>query len=130
MSWTLPWALRGLAIRQEPNIGCDAGVVEELFRQGNQSLQQVVLENVPADLALAAAGVAREKRRAVHDDGDARAALLRVFDMCEHVKQEEELAVTDAGQPCSEPAHRATLVLIAGPSARLASSPSHTADWR
>ena len=32
-------ALRGLAIREEPNIGGDAGVVEELLRQGYQCLQ-------------------------------------------------------------------------------------------
>src|SRR5690606_17147330 len=74
MSWTLP--LRALVLRfvtthTDPHIGRDAGVVEELLGQRDQRLQQVVLQNESPDLALAAAGVASEERRAVHDDGDA-----------------------------------------------------------
>ena len=98
MSWTLPLARRRLAVGDHPDVGRDAGVVEELLRQRDQRFEQIVLQDVAADLALAAAGVAGEQRRAVHDDRDARAAFLRVLRMRQHVQQEQELAVADARQ--------------------------------
>ena len=54
-------AFRGFPIGKEPNVGGDAGVVEELFRQSDQSFQQVVLEDVTAYLTLAAGRVSGKK---------------------------------------------------------------------
>ena len=67
----------GLTVRHDPDVGVDAGVVEELVGQRDDGFEPVVLDDPAADLALARAGAAREERRAVEDDGDARAALRR-----------------------------------------------------
>ncbi len=69
-----------------------------------------MLQHVAADLALAAAGVAGEERRAVHDDREPRAAVLRVLGVREQVQQEQELPVTDPRQAWAEPAGRTALV--------------------
>ena len=100
-----------LAVGEHPHVGGDAGVVEELLGQGDERLEQVVLEDPAADLALAAARVAGEERRAVHDDGDPRAALGRRPHVREHVQQEQELAVADARQARPEAAGGAAVVL-------------------
>ena len=55
-------ALRRLAVGQQPHVGGDAGVVEELLRQRHQYFEHIVLQDVAADFALAAAGVAAEQR--------------------------------------------------------------------
>ena len=104
-------ARRRLAVGHNPHVGGDAGVVEELLGERDERFEQIVFQNEAADLALAAPRVAREERRAVHDDRDARAAFLRVLRVREHVQQEEELAVADARQTRTEAAGRAALVL-------------------
>jgi len=71
----LALAVRGLAVREDPHVGADAGVVEHVGRQADDGLQQVVLQHVAADLALARAGGAGEQRRAVEHDADAAAAV-------------------------------------------------------
>ena len=91
-------ALRDFSIGKKPNIGGDACVVEELLRERNQGFQQIVFKNITTYLALTAARVPGEKGRAIHDNGDARAALLRLFGAGEHVQQEKELTVADARQ--------------------------------
>jgi hypothetical protein len=111
MSWTLPLSLGGLPVAQDPDVGGDAGVVEELLGEGDEGLEPVVLQDPAADLALAAAGVAGEQGRAVHDDGDPGAALLRRLHVVEHVLEEEELPVADPGRARLEPAGGAALGL-------------------
>src|SRR5690606_26572846 len=68
-------AVLGLAVREHPDVGRDAGVVEHVERQGDDRLQPVVLEDPAADVALALAGVAGEERAAVVYLGDAAAEL-------------------------------------------------------
>ena len=94
----LALALRLLAVGEHPDVGGDAGVVEELVGQGDDGLQPVVLDDPAADVALAAAGVAGEERRAVEDDADAAAAVLGRAHLGEHVLEEEQRAVVDARQ--------------------------------
>jgi hypothetical protein len=60
-----------LPVGDDPNVGSDAGVVEKLLGKRDQSFEQIVFQNVPADFTFAAAGIAGEERRAVHDDRDA-----------------------------------------------------------
>ena len=79
MSWTLPLRCSGLRLREHPDVGGDAGVVEHVERQGDDGLQPVVLDDPAADVALALAGVAGEERRAVVHLGDAAAELRAVL---------------------------------------------------
>ena len=69
----LALAVRGLSVGQHPDVGGDAGVVEEVERQRDDGFEPVVLDEPAADVALALAGVAGEERRAVVDLGDAAA---------------------------------------------------------
>ena len=78
----LALAVRGLAVAHDPDIGRDAGVVEHVRGQPDDGLQEVVLDDVAADFALAAARAAREERRAVEHDAEAAAALVRWSASC------------------------------------------------
>ena len=69
----LALAVRGLPVGQHPDVGGDAGVVEEVERQRDDGFEPVVLDEPAADVALALARVAGEERRAVVDLGDAAA---------------------------------------------------------
>ena len=51
----LALALGVLLVRQHPDVGRDAGVVEHVRRQSDDGLQQVALQNVATDFALATA---------------------------------------------------------------------------
>ena len=100
------------AVRNHPDVGRDSRVVEELLGQRDQGFEQVVLEDPAANLALAAAGVAGEERRAVHDDRHSRPALGRPLDVRHHVQQEQELAVADPRQARPEASGGATVVFV------------------
>jgi hypothetical protein len=50
----LALAVGGLAVADDPDVGADAGVVEHVGGQADDGLDQVVLQHVAADLALAA----------------------------------------------------------------------------
>ena len=63
-------ARRRFAVCHHPDIGRDPRIVEKLLGQRDQGFEQIILKNEAADFALAAAGVAGEERRAVHDDRD------------------------------------------------------------
>ena len=47
----------GLRLVEHPDIGGDAGVVEDVERQGDDGLQPVVLDDPAADIAFALSGV-------------------------------------------------------------------------
>src|ERR1700733_2826184 len=93
-----------LAVGHNPNVGRDPRVIEKLLRKRDQRLEQVILQDEAANFAFATPGIPCEQRRAIHDDRDARAALLGLFGVREHVQKEEKLAVTDARKPwCESP---------------------------
>ncbi len=98
------------AVRENPEVGGDAGIVEELLGQGDDRLQPVVLDDPAADLRFARAGVAGEERRAIEDDADAAAAFAGRAHLGQHVLEKEERAVIHARQPGAEPAFVAELV--------------------
>ncbi|OQA27234.1 MAG: hypothetical protein BWY59_01131 [Verrucomicrobia bacterium ADurb.Bin345] len=110
----LDLALAGLlfAVGQDPDVGADAGVVEQLVRHGDDSLQPVVLDDPAADLALARAGSAGKQRRTVEHDGQSRTAVLGLLALAEHVEKEEQCAVIDPGQAGAEPAAEALLLVF------------------
>ena len=119
-----------LAVGEHPDVGGDAGVVEELVGQRDDGFQPVVLDDPLADVALAAAGVAGEERRAVEDDADAAAAILGSAHLREHVLQKEERAVVDARQSRAEAAVVAECLRARSRcSSAAASTPRRRADW-
>ncbi len=88
--------MRGLAVGEHPDVGGDAGVVEQLLGQRDDGLQPVVFQYPAPDFAFATARVAGEEGRAVHDDGDAAATIFGVLHARQQVLQEEHLPVADA----------------------------------
>ncbi len=91
-----------LFVGEDPDVGRDAGVVEHVGRQGDDGLQQVAFKQMAADLALAGARAAGEKRGAVEDDADAGAALPGIAQLAQEMQEEEKRAVGDARQPGAE----------------------------
>ena len=89
----------GLVVPQQPDVGEDAGVVEELVGQHDDGVEPVVLQNPAADFALAGAAVAIGKGRAIEKDGDAAAAFLGRGHLGQHGLQEEERTVIHARHP-------------------------------
>jgi len=62
-----------LAVRQHPDIGRDAGVVEEIERQGDYGFDPVVFDQPATDVALALTSVTGEERGTVVHLSDATA---------------------------------------------------------
>ena len=87
----------GFAVGEHPDVGGDAGIVEEVQRQGDDGFEPVVLDDPAADIALALAGIAGEEGRAVVDLGDAAAEGRVVVHLRRHVGEEKHLAVAGAG---------------------------------
>ena len=52
-------ALGRLSVAEQPDIGGDSSIVENVERQGDDRLQPVVLDDPAADIALALPGVRR-----------------------------------------------------------------------
>src|SRR6266702_2265374 len=67
------------AVGEYPDIGGNACVVEKLLGQGNNSLEPIILHHPAANLALTAASIACEERRAVHHDCYAASAFFGVL---------------------------------------------------
>ena len=84
-------ALSGLVIREHPDVGGDAGVIEQVVGQLDDGLKHVVLDDVAADVAFTAASVASEEAGAVMDGGDARADAVGAcgFHFADHLHEEE-----------------------------------------
>ena len=90
-------ALGRLAVAEQPDVGGDAGVVEDVERQGDDGLKPVVFDDPAADVALALAGVAGEEGAAVMHLGDAAAGGRVLLHLADHVGEEDHLAVAGAG---------------------------------
>ena len=90
---------RGLGVGQQPDVGGDASVVEQVIRQLDDGVQQVVFDDVAADVGFAAARVAGEQAGAVVDRGDTRAdgAVGDGLHLAHHLHQEQQLPVAGAG---------------------------------
>src|SRR5690606_6285908 len=114
----LAFALVAFAVGDDPDIGGDAGVVEQLVGQADHGLQPVVLDDPAANIALSAAGVTGKQRRAVEHHGNARAfARLAAFvfagyALAEHVLEKQQGAIVDARQAGAEAAVEAELVVL------------------
>ena len=85
-----------LAVAQQPHIGGNPRVVEEIQGQGHDRLHPVVLEQPAADVAFARSRIAGEQRGAVVHLGDAAAQGRVVIHLAGHVGQKQHLAITGA----------------------------------
>ena len=111
----LALALGRLAVAHEPQVGGDVGVVEHVRGQGYDAIEVVMLQDVAADFALAAARVSCEQGRAVVHHAHAAAALARHhgLHLGQQVQREQHLPVADGGQPRPEAPSRALGVFFA-----------------
>ena len=101
------FALALLAVGHDPDIGADAGVVEELIGEGDDGFQPIVLNDPAADFAFAGAGIAGEEGRSIEDDADAGALAVLVgirLHLGDHVLEEEERPIVDARDAGTEAA--------------------------
>ena len=94
----LATALSQLLVGENPHIGGDARVVEDVVGQLHYGVHQVVLHQIAAYVALAAASVAREERTAVVDGGNAAAHGLHVerLHLVNLLKHKKQLSVGGA----------------------------------
>lgn len=89
----------GFVVAEDPDVGGDVGVVEDVVGQLDDGFEEVVLDEVLADVAGAAASIAGEESGAVVDGGDAAAGgcVLEALHLADHLHEEEELVVIDGG---------------------------------
>ena len=71
------FAIFRLAIGDDPHIGRDACVVEHVGGQTDDRFNEIVLEHVSTNLALARTCATSEERRAVEHDAEATSAFFR-----------------------------------------------------
>ena len=67
-----------LLVGENPDVGRNACIIENVVGQLDDGIHQVILYHVAADVALAAACITREKTGAVMNGGDARTLRLLV----------------------------------------------------
>src|ERR1043166_5862355 len=89
-----------LPISDNPNVSCDAGVIEHSFRKRYNALEPIVLNDPFADVAFTASSPSREKGRPIEDDRKPRSmfTFLRFyrFKLAYHVLKKQQSAVVDA----------------------------------
>lgn len=105
-------AVRVLGVVEDPDVGRDAGVEKHVGRQGDDRLDEVVLQEVAADLGRSGASGAVEEWGAVHDDPHPTTAVLGVAHLVGEVEQEEHLPVGGRWQARGEAAVGAGLVAL------------------
>ena len=127
--------LRRFAVRHEPDVGEDAGVVEELIGQRHDGVQPVVFDDPAANVGPSRSRFARKEWGAVEDDGDFGAGLVLVpllvgMHLGNHMLQKEKRSVIDGREPCAEPARKAHgLVLPVGQHPSGPSIRHRKVDW-
>ena len=88
----LAFAVVGLLVGQKPNVGSDACVIEDVVRQLDDGIHQVILNQIATDIALATTRIARKQRRPIVNGGHATALRLELqrlhlVDFFEHKQQ-------------------------------------------
>ena len=83
----------GLLVGQHPDVGGDAGVVEDVQRQGDDGFEPVVFQYPTADIALSLPRIACEQCRAVVYQRNAAAKRRVVLHLLQLVHQEHELPI-------------------------------------
>ena len=98
-----------LPVADDPDVGRNAGVVKHVGRQADDGFDEVILQDVAADLALAAARAAGEERGAIQHDAEARAAIHGGPHFRDEMEEEKQRAIGDARQAGTEAAIEALL---------------------
>ena len=81
------------SVRQDPDIGGDTGVEEQLIGQCDNTLQPVLFDDRASDFTLTAAGITRKERRPVKDDSNPTPVVLHLG---EHVLQKQQRPIGGA----------------------------------
>ena len=92
------------AVGQNPDISGNAGVVEQLIRKANNSLQQIIFNNPAADFTFSASGITGEHWRTVKYNTDATSTFFRRVHFGNQMLEKQERAVRDAGQTSAKSA--------------------------
>ena len=87
-----------LLVGDEPDVSGDTGVIEDVVRQLDDGFHQIAFHQVPADIALTAAGISREEGGTVVDGCNAASLRLELdgFHLVHLFQDEEQLAVGGA----------------------------------
>ena len=124
------FAVGVLGVVEDPDVGGDAGVEEHVGRQRDDRLDQVVLQQPPADVGRAGLGGAVEQRRAVHDDAGPAAAVLGGAHLVARWSRNSICPSEVAGQARARSGRTGRLVTLARSTAlATASSRRRTAGW-
>src|SRR5690606_6359824 len=110
----LALARSDLVVAQHPDIGGDASVVEHVGGQGDDRLDQIVLQQVATNLRLARTGTTGKQWRAIEDDANARAAVARVTHLADQMQQEQQRAIGYTRQARAETTVEALLGVLVG----------------
>ena len=87
-----------LGIAHKPDIGRDAGVIEQIVRQLNDRIQQIVFDQIATDVRLPAARIAGEQTRTIVNAGNARpdGTVGDGLHLARHLHQKQQLPVAGA----------------------------------
>ena len=84
-----------LVVVENPQVCLNVGAVKQVLRNGDDSIEQVAVEQRFANIAPAAAGIAVKQWRAIEDDTDTRAVAVH---LANHVLQEKQRTIAGAWQ--------------------------------
>ncbi len=97
MSWSFP--LRGrFAVADDPHVSGDARVVKHVGGEADDGFDQIVFNQVAADLALATPRTAGEQGGAVEHNAKAAAAIFGRAHFGKEMEQKKQRAIGDARQ--------------------------------
>ena len=105
----LALAVGGFLVGEQPHIGGNASVIEDVVGQLDNGIHQIVFDQIATDVALAAARIAREERRTIVNGGHT-AALGLVFQRFHliHLFQEEQQLTVGSSRSGVEHFHLAS----------------------
>ena len=94
----LALAAGGLLVGENPDIGGNTCVVEDVVGQLDDGIHQIILYHIATDIALATACIARKQTGAVVNRGNARALwlLLKWLHLIDHFEHEQQLTIGGA----------------------------------
>src|SRR5690606_3851646 len=108
----LAFAMLRLAVGEYPDIGADAGVVEHIGWQADDGLDQIILQHIATDFALATARAAGKQRRTVEHNAKPAASILGRAHLGNQMQQEQHGAIGYARQARAETAIKALLLVF------------------
>ena len=99
----------------EPDIGGDRGVVEEVIRELDDGFQPVIFKQIATDFTFSATCVTLEEATAILDDGHSSILvilLLAIFQLSYTIEKEKHLTVTNGWESWGKAACFTEIVLV------------------